>query len=351
MIKKEERNYNIDFLRGIAVLSIIFIHTAFWSGEKYLPNEFRCLFMLIDVPAFIFISGISFNYVNSIIKNLVSLLKMWKKYLFFLIFYFLILFIFFRSEIDYNEIFSWLVYIFPTDNSLKVFGGSMWFMIMYMKVSILCSIIICSVNYFVKEKKVNCLITCLGVLLFIFFYCSNVGDFLFFNSELSFYSLIYLFGYISFSYKIKDIKQLFLYEMFTIIIFLFLGKVCHIDFRNIQNIKFPPSFLYLFFSLIFIILFWFLKDNLKIKNNNKLCYLGKNAIVFYFCQGIGSSLLFLILPYVVFKNYLLKFLILLIFNMIFTIISGILFNKIYNFVFESNIFKNKLEFIYPIKKN
>ena len=34
----KKRNYNIDFLRGIATISIIIIHTAFWSGTEYLPS-------------------------------------------------------------------------------------------------------------------------------------------------------------------------------------------------------------------------------------------------------------------------------------------------------------------------
>lgn len=75
----QKRNYNIDFLRGIATLWIIVIHTAWWSGTIYLPSWFSNLTLLIDVPVFMFISGISFNYVNSIIKKFTESFKSMEK--------------------------------------------------------------------------------------------------------------------------------------------------------------------------------------------------------------------------------------------------------------------------------
>mgnify|MGYP001393330894 CR=1 FL=1 len=35
---RAERNNYIDFLRGIASIGIIAIHTAFWSGQSYTQN-------------------------------------------------------------------------------------------------------------------------------------------------------------------------------------------------------------------------------------------------------------------------------------------------------------------------
>ena len=51
----KKRNNNIDFLRGIATLCIILIHTAFWTGEMYLPAWFKNLTLLVDVPVFMYI--------------------------------------------------------------------------------------------------------------------------------------------------------------------------------------------------------------------------------------------------------------------------------------------------------
>ena len=80
----------IDFLRGCACIFIILIHTAWWSGQKYLPSWFSNLFLLVDVPIFVFLSGLSYNYFESIGKNIKGILKQWNKWVFFLIFYSLI---------------------------------------------------------------------------------------------------------------------------------------------------------------------------------------------------------------------------------------------------------------------
>lgn len=111
---KKERNYNIDFLRGIATIWIIVIHTAWWSGASYLPAWFSNLTLLLDVPVFMFISGVSFNYVNSIMKNLKGLIAQWKKWLYFLVFYSLILLVFFKEQFILKDIVSWIVYVFHT---------------------------------------------------------------------------------------------------------------------------------------------------------------------------------------------------------------------------------------------
>ena len=68
------RNNYIDCLRGIAAISIVFIHTCFWSGESYVPEFMQSLSLAIDVPFFFFLSGWASTYVNSFEKNIVSLL-------------------------------------------------------------------------------------------------------------------------------------------------------------------------------------------------------------------------------------------------------------------------------------
>ncbi|MBR2111996.1 MAG: hypothetical protein IJ950_03480, partial [Helicobacter sp.] len=60
------RNLEIDILRGICVISIIMIHTTFWSGGAYVPWPVQSLSLLIDVPAFFFIAGASVAYTQKI---------------------------------------------------------------------------------------------------------------------------------------------------------------------------------------------------------------------------------------------------------------------------------------------
>lgn len=346
----KKRNYNIDFLRGIATIWIIVIHTSWWSGTNYLPAWFSNLMLLIDVPVFIFISGISFNYVNSIIKNLKGLLAQWKKWLYFLVFYTALLLIFFREQFILKDIFSWIVYIFPHSNNIEVVAGSIWFMIMYIKVTILCSVIICATNYFSKKDCLKNLITVLGVLLLIFLYCSTNHNFLFFDSYLSFYSLIYISGYILHHYQLRSLKQLLILEGIDLGIIAIIFVILKLNITSIQNIKFPPSMPYLFVSFLSILLFWYLKDNLKIKESNPINYIGKNAIVFYFAQGISSSFLYYIYKVIPFSNPIIIFILLLSTNIFCTTVGAIFLNKSYLFLTKKIKCQYIKNMILPVNK-
>ena len=78
-----ERNQNIDFFRGIAVLNIVVIHTAFWFGTGFVPELYRNLTLLIDVPFFFYLSGWSSGLRDSnITRSGKSLLKLWLKWVF-----------------------------------------------------------------------------------------------------------------------------------------------------------------------------------------------------------------------------------------------------------------------------
>jgi fucose 4-O-acetylase-like acetyltransferase len=76
-----KRDLYIDFAKGLATLSIIFIHTAFWSGQLYLPSEVRTLSLLIDVPVFFALSGLTSG--NNVEKTLYRLLKLQVTYMIF----------------------------------------------------------------------------------------------------------------------------------------------------------------------------------------------------------------------------------------------------------------------------
>lgn len=350
-MQEKKRNYNIDFLRGIATLFIILIHTVWWSGTIYLPAWFSNICLLIDVPVFMFIAGISFNFVNSIIKNIKGIVIQWKKWLYFIIFYTLIIFIFFREQLIHKEVLSWITYVFPSSNSLDVVGGSIWFMFMYIKVTILCSIIICSINYFFKEKSLQCLITVLLFMLFIFLYNSTGYDFLFIDSYISFYSIVYLLGYILNNCKIKNILQLILYILITLFITLIVFDIYNYDITYIQAVKFPPTLPYLCISMFSIIIFWYLKDHLKINQNNKINYIGKNAIFFYFAQGISSSLIYFIYPHIPYESIIIKFIIMLLCNYIMAFIIAIFLIETYKIIDKIKLTKIKNAILPSLKKD
>lgn len=80
-----KRNEYIDYLKGIASIGIIAIHTAFWSGQSYTPEWFWNLTLLLDVPFFFYLSGWGGQYSKkSIEKMLKSLGKIWIKWIYFI---------------------------------------------------------------------------------------------------------------------------------------------------------------------------------------------------------------------------------------------------------------------------
>ena len=75
------RDLYIDFAKGLATLSIIFIHTAFWSGQFYIPAEVRVFSLVFDVALFYALSGITSG--ANIEKTLYRLLKLQITYMIF----------------------------------------------------------------------------------------------------------------------------------------------------------------------------------------------------------------------------------------------------------------------------
>jgi fucose 4-O-acetylase-like acetyltransferase len=48
---------SLDFIKGITILSVINMHVCAWSGTLYLPDYYRSLSALWNVPVFFFIAG------------------------------------------------------------------------------------------------------------------------------------------------------------------------------------------------------------------------------------------------------------------------------------------------------
>lgn len=332
-MKQATRNNNIDFLRGLATISIIIIHTAWWSGEGYLPKWFSNLTLLVDVPVFMFLAGLSFNYVNSIIKNIKGIIGQWKKWLYFLVIFIIVLLVVFKSHITLNEVISWTAYTFDDPKELPIVAGSIWFMKMYIAVSVLCSIIICSVNYYLKKDS-NKILTkvIIPFILMLFLYVSAQKGTMNYLRYITFYSFIYLLGYVSYENRINSSKKIISLEIVNIIILLITFYLLNININSIQNIKFPPSVPYLIFSMLSVMLTWYLKDRLKITDKNKINYIGKNAIFYYFAQGISSSLLFIIIALFPINNSIIEFICMLATNIVLATIIAVFLEKSYGLI-------------------
>lgn len=323
---EKKRNYNIDFLRGFATICIILIHTTFWSGEAYLPKWFITLSMFIDVPAFMFISGITFNFSNSFIKNIKGLFEQWKKWLYFLLFYVTSLIIFFYKETNFADIFNWIFYSFPKETKLIVVQGSLWFIPMYIVVTSIASGVICILRKYITEEQLKKTLIYSSIALLILLFGTKP---LKFGRKNVFYLIIFFIGYISYKKKI-NFKQFLFFETISTLICFSYFKLNSFSFNMIQDFKFDIKLGYALFATISIILFWYLKDNLKIKAKNPINFIGKNAIFFYYSQGISSSLLIHKFSYLPIQNIWLKFLAMYSINIAISLSLGVFLTITYN---------------------
>lgn len=118
----------------------------------------------------------------------------------------------------------------------------------------------------------------------------------------------------------------------TLLILAMLSNNFNFRTLDIQSCKFPPTNTYLYWSLLSISLavIYICRNSRSSKFEKNLKYIefiGKNSIYFYFAQGISSSLLYYILPIVDVKIWFIRFIILAIFNIIFTLFLGFSMKK------------------------
>lgn len=324
----KKRDNLIDIFRGIAVLAIIIIHTTFWSGSSYVPDYIRSLSLIIDVPLFIFISGMTFNFSNSVIKNIKGLFNIWKKYLIFLIPFYIYEFIKNRAIISLESIVSSLFFSTDPNSALVVVPGSIWFIFMFFIVSIICSIIISIYNKY--NDNLNNFIYIILVSFIIYGMSLYKLDFIFISTNYLMYIFIYLLGYYLYNKKFKTIWDFLIPFFSNIIILLSLLKFGEYNYESMQIAKFSSSLTYLSYSMISILIVTYLKDKIKL-NIKPLEFIGQNAIVFYFAQGVSSSLLYLFVPLFNF-HWVPKLLVLIVINTILTLVFGYLLYLFINIV-------------------
>ncbi len=147
----KQRNYLIDILRGLAAINIIFIHTVFWSGTGYVPDFMRNISLFLDVPFFFFLAGWSYSYSSkweNVTKKSIQLYTM----------AFVAILISFiigavAHQITFNkELVEGLIKLNPVRMPIaRVFYSSLWFLRVFIPVSILFSIIL----PIIKKKEIS----------------------------------------------------------------------------------------------------------------------------------------------------------------------------------------------------
>ncbi len=317
-----KRDLYIDFAKCLATLSIIFIHTAFWSGQLYLPTEVRTLSLLIDVPVFFALSGLTSG--NNIEKTIYRLLKLQATYMIFVTFLFLLdsimkLGIFnvlgtegmnsyysvfgtkygipsVNSAFNWSILGNWWLHSYSNCDSFPVVMGSFWYLKVYYIVTVFGVLVL---KFFPKHIKWFVGI-CIALTLYF-----NIGNDVVKNyapyypsgqvGYVAYYLAVFLIAHLLKGKRIKNIVVLALYALVAvslIVLFWYFGSEI---FYKINKQKFPPKLPYITWSLLSLSTIFVLYNRLKITKDNFINYIGKNAIFYYFAQGMSSSIVYFII--------------------------------------------------------
>lgn len=325
----KSRNNNIDFFRGIAVISVLFIHTVFKSGDAYVPNYICNLSLLIDVPLFVFIAGYAFSFSMSYFKSIKGILLLYTRYVFFIVLIVIGMLIYNRQLVTVDGFIGWLFFNFSPSFPLTVISSSTWFMPMFIKITLLCPAIICVVKKNYNNSYINKMVTVFGLLVFLYLF-GRYNSF-YIDSQVLQYSVFYILGLLSSKIKISSFKSFLLLEITVMIGLLLLYRYTGNGLLDMQRLKFEYSAIYLVYSLIFIIFIWYINDRMNI-SNNLFCWIGKNAIWFYFSQGVSSSICYSIVPIFTGFKWYITLPIVFIANFVLSLFISWMIIKIYNFL-------------------
>ncbi|MCJ7933853.1 MAG: acyltransferase [Chryseobacterium sp.] len=311
------RDLYIDFAKGLATLSIIFIHTTFWSGQFYIPAEVRVFSLVFDVALFYALSGITSG--SNIEKTLYRLLKLQITYMIFVTFLFFLDYFFkvfglsffsmewlqnfystFGSKYSTTSISSvpqwqnlgnWYLHQYTNADTFPVVMGSFWYLKVYFILTVFGVLIL---RFFPKHIHWFiglCIALTLVFNIFPEYYpTGQVG-------YIAFYLAVFL---IANRMRGKKIPGKMIPVLYTLVAGALLWMFWYYGsdiFYKINKNKFPPKIPYIIWTLFSLVTLFTLYNRLKISKENYITYIGKNAIFFYFAQGISSSLVyFLVVP-------------------------------------------------------
>lgn len=307
-----KRDLYIDFAKGFATLSVIFIHTVFWSGQFYVPSEVRILSLLIDVPLFYALSGLTSS--GKVEKTLFRLLKLQITFMLFLFLLFFLDYLFkliglsYWGESTLREFYStfgskytpkslsldpqwqnlgnWVLHRYTSADTFPVVMGSFWYLKVYFILSLFGVLIL---RYFPRHIPYFIALCLFLTLVFHFF------PFYYPKGQVGYVTAYLALFLLAHELKGKKLSLGLIGIFFVAIVLLFVWLFSSYGaevFYQINKQKFPPKVQYLIWILPSILLLFALYNRVKINRKSFVTYMGENAIFFYFAQGISSSLIY-----------------------------------------------------------
>lgn len=315
-----QRNHYIDVLKGIAIVLVVLIHTAFHSGNAYVPRWLANFTLLFEVPMFFFLAGWSFSYSKNNKAYLKSLIITQIRYMIFMVIIFVLIKItnyinISKNPVSVGVLSKWMFHEYSSTAPFTSVLDSLWFFKVYFIVSIFGAMLIKLFNR--KASKVLTLLCYIGVFIITFIIPSlgnvNLGVEL---SYLFFYLFFYMLGNLTKDRKLNLGETIIIITSLICVLFL-INKVTPINIFDIQGNKFPPNFVFLIWSSFGVVIVLFLKKYFMNCKENILSKIGQNSIYVYFAQGIGASILYFISPYITMEWYY-KFIIMFAINLALT---------------------------------
>lgn len=345
------RDNYLDTIRGIAAISIIIIHTAFWSGATYgVPDWMQTLTLAIDVGLFFFLAGWSISFKEKSPWNIFqSIIEIMKKWIFFIVFVAIISF----KTTDLKSLLSSFCFNVSIPQ-FPVIAGSIWFLPVYICVTFINSIIIYIINTHsvTLESKIKNYCRYLIILLFLLLFDAQ-GTVLFpqIDSQWLFYSVPYLFGLIYGKTRFHfNVRQFVIGILLIAFAMKLNSSLLNLSINPMQNNKFPPNLTYLFYTYIGILCTIYFSNFFSGMKHNIFSHIGKKALWFYFSQGIGSSILFPLSVHININLWYLKFPVMAAINITITFICAEFLSSAYILIFHYlsifyNFYTIKLYFI------
>jgi peptidoglycan/LPS O-acetylase OafA/YrhL len=298
---KPGRDTYIDFVRGLLMLSVIHIHTVWWSLAQFTPDIVRHLAYLVDVPIFFFISGY-------LLKNTtfrVSVRSAWKQftrlYLQYVIISLLVavgLLIWIRLGGDRLPRGMWrsLLSIFRVEltgelwGHLKNYDGNLWYLRAYFPLLLLVPFLV-GTTFFRHAKGPLLAFVFICYALFTYHYRRHV-ILLAPAGRVFFYATYFVVGALYRSGE-KTVQQKTVALSFVLNLVL-AGLVFHFDGNTLQTgpYKFPPSVQYLIYTTLLIHVFLLVKpywSRLSVPALAPVVWAGRNSLELYLIQGAVCS--------------------------------------------------------------
>jgi len=331
---KKSRNYYIDVLKGIAIISVILIHTAFHSGSSYVPTWFSNFTLLFEVPMFFFLAGWSYSYSKGNKSYVKGIIITQIKYMFFVFLIYIAIHItnaihFSNNPVTLKHLINWFLHALSNMTPFRGVEYSLWFFKVYFFVSLLDAMMITLIKP--KIGKYIIAICFIGIFIITFF-MPKIGN-INLGIELSyilFYTFFYMLGYYT---KDKEISiyQFAILFVTTILSLIVIHKFANIDVLEIQKHKFLPNFVFMLWSLFGVYIVIFLKKYFNNCKKNILSVIGQHSMYILFAQGIGSSVLYCVSKYIVMDWYY-KICVMFGINILVTLVITILLKLILDFV-------------------